>query len=229
MTEKGIHGSVGEVNEKEVNEMRKEMRKLAISAKSFTLIELLVVIAIISILAAMLLPALKQAREKARQVACMSNLKQLGLAWMMYADSYDGTMLGGYDGTYTWNSRLEPYMNEAYGGSFICPSNPYLYGASQEELNYCYNDSLNNGWDESNKITAIKPSATTKMVFADCWTEGNEYYYVMEQNGTVEDDVHTYAIATLHSARANVCWADGHVSSVTTSELETNWTEWHNW
>ena len=60
---------------KKMARIRKAVRK----AMGFTLIELLVVIAIIAILAAMLLPALSQAREKARQAACMSNLKQMGL------------------------------------------------------------------------------------------------------------------------------------------------------
>jgi prepilin-type N-terminal cleavage/methylation domain-containing protein/prepilin-type processing-associated H-X9-DG protein len=80
----------------------------------FTLIELLVVIAIIAILAAILFPVFAQAREKARQATCSSNLKQVGLAVLMYAGDYDETLPWAASNatvpTTTWYDLCEPYV-----------------------------------------------------------------------------------------------------------------------
>jgi len=86
----------------------------------FTLIELLVVIAIIAILAAILFPVFARAREKARQTSCLSNLKQLALGFMMYAQDYDESIRGARLPLDGWTGAVLPYTkNEQI---FNCPS-----------------------------------------------------------------------------------------------------------
>ena len=73
-----------------------------VNPKAFTLIELLVVIAVIALLLALLIPALRSAREQGQRAVCLSNLRQLTLAWTVYADEHDGKLVSGRAfGTYT--------------------------------------------------------------------------------------------------------------------------------
>src|SRR5713226_7350183 len=95
----------------------------------FTLIELLVVIAIIAIIAAILFPVFAQVREKGRQTACASNLKQLAAALLMYAQDNDENMLaevsappinGGTDSGVPYDRQLVPYVKS--DRVYACPS-----------------------------------------------------------------------------------------------------------
>src|SRR5438093_1575488 len=99
---------------------------------AFTLIELLVVIAIIAILAAILFPVFAQARERARMSACLSNMRQIATALMLYAQDYDETLPyirfhcpGATRGArcYVWKNAIRPYLKSL--DVFACPSNPY--------------------------------------------------------------------------------------------------------
>lgn len=156
--------------------------------RGFTLIELLVVIAIIAILAAILFPVFAQAREKARAITCISNLKQVGLGALMYSQDYDEMILpermsytdqevGSYQGNVRDWARYWPYIVQPYIKNFkvtACPDYPTpdaLFWASNPEGTrlggtIAINDMMSN-WDNSNVTQAAISPVTSKVLFAD--------------------------------------------------------------
>jgi prepilin-type N-terminal cleavage/methylation domain-containing protein/prepilin-type processing-associated H-X9-DG protein len=143
--------------------------------KAFTLIELLVVIAIIAILAAILFPVFAQARDKARQSTCQSNLKQWGNALMMYTQDYDEQMCYNYHYNsartmlWWWEDDLQPYIKN-YAVA-ICPSasniQPYTAGRNLPPFGTTWPTQLRTayignsaGWSTAN-CALLKPAPGT--------------------------------------------------------------------
>jgi prepilin-type N-terminal cleavage/methylation domain-containing protein/prepilin-type processing-associated H-X9-DG protein len=211
--------------------------------KGFTLIELLVVIAIIAILAAILFPVFAKAREKARQTACASNLKQIATAWQMYTQDYDETACPSYyytDGwkqEYAWDFHLTYATGEVEDGLLgpytksgainRCPS--FLGNAwGRPHSGYAYNASYIGG-DSSNSAPYMntparmaqieKPSETA--VFAECgyWDTTSNPAKIAATNylRAPGDPAYSYVNAHVHfrhNGVANVAYADGHVKAV---------------
>lgn len=140
-------------------------------SRAFTLIELLVVVAIISILTAILFPVFAQAREKARAIACISNLKQIGTAILMYTEDNDGTYFEiPYDApaptppaTLTaWSDLLQPYIKNT--GVFTCPDTSsnedtyqnFNYPTPNYHVSYAINEFMFNE-DDANPLGLPTP------------------------------------------------------------------------
>jgi len=153
------------------------------SRKGFTLIELLVVIAIIAILAAILFPVFAKVREKARQTSCLSNEKQLGLAFAQYVQDHDETMpvdQDSYADERGWAEEIYPYVKST--GAYVCPddSNRQTY---DDNISYAMNGNLMgayNGYGIPSKpganLAGQSAPASTVLLFevsGDCYFHAN--------------------------------------------------------
>jgi prepilin-type N-terminal cleavage/methylation domain-containing protein/prepilin-type processing-associated H-X9-DG protein len=137
---------------------------------AFTLIELLVVIAIIAILAAILFPVFAKAREKARQITCASNMKQLGIGMLQYVQDYDESFPKGssvYNYCGGWVQPVYPYVKSV--AVYRCPDDPTVYNPGSgiwNDVSYDINDSLvgdgNNGTGAS--LGQMNAPASTVML-----------------------------------------------------------------
>ncbi|HJN17903.1 MAG TPA: DUF1559 domain-containing protein [Armatimonadota bacterium] len=193
-------------------------------SSGFTLIELLVVIAIIAILASILFPVFSRARAKARAAACLSNLKQLGLAIDMYAQDHDETLPPHNDNeppfpTYDWRYdtfilRLQPYTRNA--ALTKCPDDPLwkepgTAGAGIRWWSYDFNRGCEFGPHQPGWIGAFQVPSQTIIMF-----DGAETDHGVELGSTdTLDDPSTWSADAKkayerHNSGLNILFADGH-------------------
>lgn len=194
------------------------MKKKSNSKTFFTLIELLVVIAIIAILAAMLLPALNKAREKAKTIKCAANQKQFGTAFNMYADNFDGYLptMRQAASPYQpfWFESMLPYVSE---GVYSCPTavdSKYGTGTTgRDSIAYGANLNMLPTAAHVRAIKAKSPSGTILLgdSVGDKW--GNWIWKALIlPEATLPADNWRYGAADRHASGLNALYVDGHVN-----------------
>ena len=200
--------------------------------KGFTLIELLVVIAIIAILAAILFPVFARAREKARQSSCLSNLKQLTLAGLSYAQDYDEQLPweetdidhtgSGSAGDMTWRTMILPYTRNVQ--VFFCPSDRPAgtrYDGAMADFSEVAGYAINvQHWDPGSPEPAYganigQPEDSASVVLL--WESTGSHKVGAQSNA--HGDVRTDAAAMRHNGGQNCGFVDGHAKWLKPSAL----------
>ncbi len=204
---------------------------------AFTLIELLVVIAIISILAALLTPALKNARDTAKGIGCMSNLRQIGLAIGLYANDNDGNYPPDQSGL-IWPYRINTYLGgkDTSSGSFAkiavwwCPFAKNLGSGARH---YGYNWYVYDPTGQWLMKQGAPPNPSKYVLIGEMNRNGGTMEGMAWSTMTYEPDVLAQDRISHAKGRANYLFADGHVETLVGDQRVTNWndatTMWKWW
>lgn len=205
-------------------------------AQGFTLIELLVVIAILALLAAILFPVFAQAREKARQSACLSNARQVTQAILLYAQDYDEALPPvAYEddeqGDKEWPELIEPYVKNA--GVFLCPSDGRSRRISYGLSELAFVDLEDDPTTPPVYLAAFQTPSSTVMLGEmgtrdDYQEQVPDVFKMVEPSDDLDDDDDARPAAR-HHQRVSLGFIDGHVKAMRLGDFYINQTPLDRW